>query len=78
VDSFDVAREHFLAVTELEPELAVGWFGLYMAERGLGDLEAAEAALARVRDIAAGASLVHPDDEGREEEGSGDAGDEDA
>jgi hypothetical protein len=63
-DSFDVAREHFLAVTELDPDLVVGWFGLYMAEDGLGDEEAAAAALARVREISAGASLVHPGGDG--------------
>ena len=61
-DSFDVGREHFLAVTEIDPELAVGWFGLYMAEDGRGDEEAAAVALARVREIASGASLVHPND----------------
>jgi len=61
-DSFDVAREHFLAITELDPELPVGWFGLYMAEDGRGDDEAAAVALARVREVASGASLVHGND----------------
>ncbi len=61
-DSFEVAKEHFLAVTELKPDLAVGWFGLYMAEQGLGDDEAASGALARAQSIQSGATLIHPDD----------------
>jgi len=61
-DSFDVAAEHFRAIIEVDPDLAVGWFGLYMAEDGRGDEEAAAVALARVRELAAGASLVHPND----------------
>ena len=60
-DSFEVARTHFLAATELEPNVAAGWFGLYMAERGLGNGEAAQAALDRAQDLAAGATLIHPD-----------------
>jgi tetratricopeptide (TPR) repeat protein len=63
-DSFDVAKEHFQAVIELEPELAVGWFGLYMAERGLGNEEAAAAALEEAQRIQTGASLIHPENEG--------------
>ena len=59
-DSFDVARTHFLAATELEPDVAAGWFGLYMAERGLGNVEAAQEALGRAQDLAAGATLIHP------------------
>jgi uncharacterized membrane-anchored protein len=63
-DSFDLAKEHFEAVIELEPELAVGWFGLYMSEQGRGDAEAAAAALERAQEIQAGASLIHPQNEG--------------
>lgn len=64
VDSFDVARRHFLAATELAPAVAAGWFGLYMAEQGRGDAEAAVEALGRARSIAPGASLIHPEREG--------------
>jgi hypothetical protein len=63
-DSFDVARDHFLAATEIEPDVAAGWFGLYMAEEGRGDAEAASAALERAQAIASGASLIHYDGEG--------------
>ena len=61
-DSFDLAKEHFLEVIELNPDLAVGWFGLYMAEQGRGDNEAAATALERAQSIQSGASLIHPDD----------------
>ena len=60
-DSFGVAKEHFQAVTGLKPDLAVGWFGLYMAEQGLGNEEAAAAALERAQSIQSGATLIHPD-----------------
>jgi len=63
-DSFDVARIHFLAVTVAEPEIAAGWFGLYLAEQGLGDGEAAGAALERARELAVGANLIHPNEGG--------------
>jgi uncharacterized membrane-anchored protein len=63
-DSFDVAREHFMVVTEMAPDVAAGWFGLYLAEKGRGDDEAASAALERAQSIASGASLIHPEGEG--------------
>lgn len=63
-DSFDVARQHFLAVIDLDSGLAVGWFGLYMAEQGLGNAEAAAEALEKAQSIQSGASLIHPDDPG--------------
>ena len=65
-DSFDVAREHFLEATELAPDIAASWFGLYLAEQGRGDEEAAAAALERARGIQSGATLIHaPEDGGR-------------
>lgn len=54
------AREHFIRVTEMAPDVAAGWFGLYLAEQGVGDAEAAQAALERARSIASGATLIHP------------------
>jgi len=59
-DSFEIARRHFTAVTAMEPDVAAGWFGLYMAEQALGNEEAAMAAVERARAIASGASLIHP------------------
>ena len=64
LDSFDVARDHFVAVTVMAPDVAAGWFGLYLAEQGRGDAEAATAALERAQDLEAGANLIHPDGEG--------------
>ena len=60
-DSFAVARTHFVQATEIEPDVAAAWFGLYMAENGLGNTEAAQAALDRAQGLAAGATLIHPD-----------------
>ena len=60
-DRFSAALEHYTRVTELAPDLGAGWFGVYMARQALGDLEGAEAALERVRQIAPGATIVHED-----------------
>lgn len=59
-DEHATAREHFVRVTEMAPDVAAGWFGLYLAEQGLGDADAAQAALERARSIASGATLIHP------------------
>jgi len=59
-DSFEVAQRLFTAVTEMAPDVAAGWFGLHLAELGLGRPDEAVAALERARAIAAGASLIHP------------------
>ena len=60
VDDYAGARRHFRVVVELDPESAPGWFGLYMAEQAVGNVEAADAAFRRAQDIAPGASLIHP------------------
>lgn len=60
-DRYEDARTFYLRATELGPEESAGWFGLSMAERQLGNLEAAEAAMQRVQELTPGASLVHPD-----------------
>jgi Flp pilus assembly protein TadD len=59
-DSLEVARRHFMMATEIEPDVAAGWFGLYMAERGLGRSEEALVALERAQQLVSGASLIHP------------------
>jgi hypothetical protein len=59
-DSFAAARRHFTTVTEMAPDVAAGWFGLYLAERALGNEEGATAASERAQAIASGASLLHP------------------
>jgi len=60
-DRFEDALEHYTRVTELEPDLGAGWFGVYMAQEALGNLEAAQAALERVQELAPGATIVHDD-----------------
>lgn len=65
-EDFDGARRHFLAVTEQEADAAAGWFGLYLAERGRGDLDAAAAAFERASELAPDASLIWPDPVGAE------------
>ena len=50
--------EDAVAVDADEPS---GWFGIYMAQLALGNTEAADSAMARARDLAPGASLIHPD-----------------
>ncbi|MDX1495135.1 MAG: hypothetical protein R3253_13790 [Longimicrobiales bacterium] len=63
-DDFEAAQRHFVRVTEMAPDVAAGWFGLYLAEQGLGNQEAAAEALRRTREIASGATLIHPEEEG--------------
>ncbi len=58
------ARTHYLRVTTEEPEEAAGWFGVYMAEKALGNLESADSALAAVRRVAPGATLLRDDPNG--------------
>jgi len=60
-DDYEAALVHYTSVTELDPTIGAGWFGVYMAHRELGDLEAAEAALERARSLVPGATLMHPD-----------------
>jgi len=55
----EVALAHYRRATELAPEVAAGWFGVYMAEHALGNVEAAQEALARFRAIEPTQTLVH-------------------
>jgi len=58
---FEEALRHYVSVTESAPDVGAGWFGVYMAQLELGDLPAAQVALDRARDLAPGATLIHPD-----------------
>ena len=60
-DDYAAALVHYTTVTELDPEVGAGWFGVYMAQRELGEAEAAEVALERARRLVPGATLLHPD-----------------
>lgn len=60
-DDYEAALVHYRSVTDLDPSIGAGWFGVYMAQRELGDLEAAEAALEQARRLIPGATLLHSD-----------------
>lgn len=59
---FDDALEFYRSAAELAPEEPGGWFGVSIAQRALGNMEAAESAMVKVRDLAPGATILHPDD----------------
>lgn len=54
------ALGHYLRAVEQAPDNSSAWFGVYMAHNSLGHAAAADSALARVRELAPGATLVHP------------------
>jgi tetratricopeptide (TPR) repeat protein len=58
--ALDEALRHYLQVTELAPDQASGWFGVYMAHDALGNTEAADSALARAGELAPDAEVPHP------------------
>lgn len=57
-EDFELAREHYQRASELAPDHAAPWFGIYMTERALGNVEAAAAALERARASAPEATLL--------------------
>lgn len=58
---FTEARRHFNQATQADAKSKAAWFGLYLAERALGNIDAANAALARAQKLAPGATLIRPD-----------------
>lgn len=52
------ALRHFQRVTEMAPDDATGWFGVYMAHDAMGNSAAADSAIAQARSRAPGASLI--------------------
>jgi tetratricopeptide (TPR) repeat protein len=58
-DDYEAALAHYTRVAELEPDFGAGWFGIYMAQRALGNEEAATAALEQAESIVPGASLLY-------------------
>ncbi len=59
-DSFAVARRHFRRVIELDSTVVAGWFGLYLAEQGLGRPDEAARAAERAEALTEGRSLLTP------------------
>jgi len=57
---YNAALGHYQQVVDKAPTTAAGWFGIYMAQRALGDSARADSAMERARSLAPGASLIHP------------------
>lgn len=56
---YQTAADVFTTVTDENPELGVAWFGLYMAEKALGNEEEAREALVQAEEFAPGLGLMH-------------------
>lgn len=54
------AQAHYRRATEIDPDAASAWFGLYMVAERTGATDSAQRWLARARDVAPGATLIHP------------------
>lgn len=61
-DDYQASLAHYTRATEMDANVAAGWFGVFMAQQALGNQDAANAALEKARALDAGASLVHPAD----------------
>lgn len=59
-ERYQEALDHYQAVVRLSEGAAAGWFGIYMAELAMGNVAAADSAMARARALAGGATLIHP------------------
>lgn len=59
-DRHEEALRHYQTVTELAPDVAAGWFGVYMAQQALGNETAAAEALEHAQSVVPGATLIHP------------------
>jgi tetratricopeptide (TPR) repeat protein len=59
-DDLEGALAHYTKATELAPDLGAAWFGVYMAQHALGNMEAAEAALEKAQSVNPGATLLRP------------------
>ena len=55
---YPAALAHYERALELEDDVAAAWFGLYMAHHAMGNLDEADAALERARELLPGASLL--------------------
>lgn len=59
-DDYQAALGHYTKATEIEPNLAAAWFGVYMAQQALGDTDAAREALEKAQNVEPGATLLQP------------------
>ncbi len=58
--SYEQALRHYLRVTEIDPEGATGWFGVYMAHTSLGNGQSAAEALEKAQAASPDAALGSP------------------
>lgn len=56
----EAALEHYTRAKDLKSDVSAAWFGIYMAQKALGNEDAANAALAEARKISPGATLIQP------------------
>ena len=61
---YTAALEQYDRAIAADDDVAAAWFGVYMAQLALGNTAAADSAMQRARDLAPGASLIHPDTTG--------------
>ncbi|HUH12593.1 MAG TPA: tetratricopeptide repeat protein [Longimicrobiales bacterium] len=60
-EDFQAAATHYRTAAREAPDAPAAWFGIYMAERALGNTAAADSAMRRAQSLAGDAGLVHPD-----------------
>jgi tetratricopeptide (TPR) repeat protein len=60
-EDYQAALRHYREAARRDESLAAAWFGIYMAELALGNVEEANRAIERARELAPGASLIHPE-----------------
>lgn len=59
--NYPEALRHFQEAADADEDVAAAWFGIYMAQLALGNVEEAQAAMDRAQRLQPGASLIHPD-----------------
>ena len=59
-DDHEAALDHYTQATDIDPNAAAAWFGVYMAQQALGNEEAATEAMARAQSTVPGATLINP------------------
>ncbi|HSH45351.1 MAG TPA: hypothetical protein VK966_05825 [Longimicrobiales bacterium] len=58
---FEEALRQYQEAARLDDQVAAAWFGVAMAQGALGNVTAADSAMERARELAPGASLIHPE-----------------
>lgn len=56
---FEAANEHYSAAIAIDSTATAAWYGVFMAQRALGNAAEAAVALERAQALAPGASLIH-------------------